>query len=53
MGGRRREGRKWDSLGGGNWKKMRKSLQHCVIFCNRNSTKRGVPLRKAPEHRSK
>ena len=45
-GGGRREGGKRDSQGGGNWEKLRKILQHFIIFCNRNGTKEQEPLRK-------
>ena len=34
-------GGKWDSQGGGKREKLRKILQHCIIFCNRNRAKRG------------
>ena len=51
-GGGRREGGKRESQGGGNWEKLRKLLQHFVIFRNRNGTKRREPLRKGTGRRS-
>ena len=43
MGGRRREGGKQDSQNGGNREKLRKILQHFLIFCNRNG-----PMKREP-----
>ena len=34
------DGKKWDSRVCGNEKYSEKLLQYCVIFCNRNGTKR-------------
>ena len=42
-------GQKKESKGGGNWEKLRKILQHFVIFFNRNGTKRRGPHEKGRE----
>ena len=46
-GGRRREGMKRESKGGGNRENLRKISQHFVKFCNRNGTKRRKPLQRS------
>ena len=45
----RRQGGKQESQGGGTREKLRKILQHFVIFCNRNGTKRRELLQKGRE----
>lgn len=43
---RKREGEKWNSqLGGRNRKKNGKNLANCIVFCNRNRTKRVLDQR--------
>ena len=48
-GGGGGDGGKRDSYGGRNRDKLRKILQHFVIFCNGNGTKSREPLRKGVE----
>lgn len=52
-GGGNREVRNLESQGGGNWKKLRKIVQHFVIFFNRNGTKWRKPLGKGAGSTSK
>ena len=49
-GGRRREGGKWESQGGGNWEKLKK-FHNILLY--RNGTKRREPLRKGARNGSK
>ena len=52
-GGRKRKGGKRDSESGRNWEKRRKILQFCIMFHNRNRTKKREPLRKGAGSGSK
>lgn len=49
IGSGRTDDGKWDSQGGWKQKKIGKILEHCVIFCNRKSTKRQEPQRSQKE----
>ena len=45
-GGGRRGGEKRECQGVSNWEKLRKILQHFIVFGNRNGTKMREPLGK-------